>query len=82
MTHRGRAPEGKKIKRSYTSAGSWHESRQCSGKKMLTKKQALSSQGWYRSHLGAEVNVYKCRYCKKWHIGQEWYDPSFSPRVV
>ena len=39
------------------------------GKRCLTRREALREAAWWRRRRHARMSHYRCRGCKAWHIG-------------
>lgn len=42
-----------------------------SGKRRMTRKEAIASAQWWRRQRFARVNHYRCKKCGDWHIGND-----------
>lgn len=42
-----------------------------SGKRKLTRKQAMREALWWRRVRFARMNHYHCHKCKSWHVGND-----------
>lgn len=45
------------------------------GKRRMTRKQAMASAGWWRRSMFARMAHYRCRSCGAWHVGNQTRKP-------
>lgn len=45
------------------------------GKRRLTRRQAMAEARWWRRSMFARMNHYRCRSCGAWHVGNSTRKP-------